>query len=292
MIRECEKIWNYVSLKLVLIWTATCWQCMITRVRRHQTPEERGREQSNTQSEQWLGPYGKRGDSVNAPMCHTNPKHETEHESWMDGLETENWWLISDLICSQAKYRAEETRDVRSVPARANSGGGECPVRAVQCPQCAADSGYNIRQAADKLSRVQVLAEITRHHNGSVLCHRSQCEKLWLNRENCSSRMLSCCQWNAAEIRINDLCLKREKSQLSVNWAEIRQHVATARQHSQEQPQVQTCYKNINNTLASSCLWSILWRCLNTKSSRHTLTSPRSTTSTRFPSCSALRSPM
>ena len=118
---------------------------------------------------------------------------------------------ISDLICSQAKYRSD-TRHVRSVPTRANSGGGECPVRAVQCPQCAADSGYNIRQAADKLSRVQVLAEITRHHTGSVLCHRSQCEKLWLNRENCCSLMLSCCQWNAAEIRINDLCLKREVS--------------------------------------------------------------------------------
>ena len=205
------------NLKLCIVKISVNLNCHLLAMYDHQseeTPETRGArwEQSNTQSEQWLGPYGKRGDSVNAPMCHTNPKHETEHESWMDGLETENWWLISDLICSQAKYRAEETRDVRSVPARANSGGGECPVRAVQCPQCAADSGYNIRQAADKLSRVQVLAEITRHHNGSVLCHRSQCEKVWLNRENCSSRMLSCCQWNAAEIRINDLCLKRERS--------------------------------------------------------------------------------
>ena len=56
-----------------------------------ETPESGAR--AEQQSEQWLAPYDKRGDSANAPMCHTNPKHEPEHESSMDGLETENWDL-------------------------------------------------------------------------------------------------------------------------------------------------------------------------------------------------------
>lgn len=166
-------------------------------------------------------------------------------------------WHNNHLIWLLAKYRSE-TRNVRSVPARANSGGGGQWVSREGCPVSPVWSRLWLQHPTSCRQAQSCLGprgDNSSPHRLCALCHRSQSEKLWIDWENCcSSLVLSCCQWNAAEIRINDLCLERARSQLSVNWAEIRQHVATARQHSQERPQVQTCYKNINNTLLVSVI--------------------------------------
>ena len=176
----------------------------------------RSKSWSNTEAQSSDLPLMTRGGGLQTRRlcCQTEygvRSHDTKlNYEWLTGRPGDIIIILSGYWQSTDRRRVmwDRSPPEQTVAAVAS----ECPGRAVQCPQCGADSGYNIRQAADKLSRVQVLAEITRHHTGSVLCHRSQSEKLWISWENCcSSLVLSCCQWNAAGIRINDLCLEREQ---------------------------------------------------------------------------------